>query len=222
MTNQTESNLKDLQAKEIWQKVYGKELNCKKNILEYIASLQKIKKEELAEGQWQELYDEIYESIEKMSTVIKANTVVQLQKELQAVFRKRVSIMAPKETNEFVEFFKEAYPPGKRRKEFTWVLAEPDKISEEQILHTLKYISNWCSDNRLNDNQKKDILVMLKKLNQKRSTKYINQVKSLEGLRKVRELSEYIRTMGEEKPEKPKRKYTTIKKGEGYVRREIR
>lgn len=224
MTNQSEINLSDLAAKEIWEKLYDKELNCKKNILEYIEVMQKLKKETFEEEKWQELYEDIYESIEKLSQSIKPNTVVQLQKELQAVFRKRVIVIATKETNEFIEFFKEAYPPGKRRKDFTWVIAEPSKISEEQILQTLKYISNWCVENRLNENQKKDTLEMLAKLNKKGSLKYINQVKSLEGLRKVRELSMYIKTMGNpsEKKEKPKKKYTINQKGEGYDKRKNR
>lgn len=211
-------------AKQIWQQIYNKELNCKKHILEYIAEVQKISKDTYTEGVWQEVYDNIYDSIDKLSASIKPNTVVQLQKELTAVFRKRIEVMAPKEVNEFVEFFKEAYPPGKRRKDFTWVIAEPSKISEEQILHTLKYISNWCTENRLSDNQKKDILEMLKKLNSKGSTKFINQVKSLEGLRKVRELSMYIKTMGDPAPKKERPKYTqnTIKKGEGNGKRKNR
>lgn len=129
MTNQSEINLNDLDIKEIWQKLYGKELNCKKNILEYLAIIQKIKPEAIEEDKWYEIYDAIYESIEKMSVVIKPNTVVQLQKELQIVFRKRITVMVAKETNEFIEFFKEAYPPGKRRKDFTWVLAEPSSFS---------------------------------------------------------------------------------------------
>lgn len=224
MTNQKEVNLKDLNPTQMWEVLYGKELNCKKNILEYIETLKKVKKETLEEDQWQEVYDHIYESIEKLSSTIKPNTVVQLQKELQAVFRKRVAVIVVKEANEFIEFFKEAYPPGKRRKDFTWVIAEPSKISEEQILQTLKYISNWCTENRLSENQKKDTLEMLEKLNKKGSVKYINQVKSLEGLRKVRELSMYIKTMGNtsEKKEKPAHKFKTIKKGDVYERKRIR
>ncbi|MGL6173890.1 MAG: hypothetical protein ACRC1P_04705 [Cellulosilyticaceae bacterium] len=224
MTNQTEVNLKELNPIQMWQTLYGRELNCKKNILEYIEVLQKVKKEALEENQWQEVYDYVYESIEKLSSTIKPNTVVQLQKELQSVFRKRVTIIVAKESNEFIEFFKEAYPPGKRRKDFTWVIAEPSKISEEQILQTLKYISNWCTENRLSENQKKDTLEMLERLNKKGSVKYINQVKSLEGLRKVRELSMYIKTMGNtiEKKEKPKPKFKTIKKGDVYEKKRIR
>ena len=190
------TELNNLEAAQIWEKLYGKELNCKKHILEYIAVVQKIGKEDLSESKWQEIYEYIYDSIEKLSTSIKPNTVVQLQNELSSALRKRVIIVASREVNEFIEFFKEAYPPGKRRKEFTWVLAEPSKITPEQILQTLKYISNWCKDNRLSENQKKDTLDMLKKLNESGNVKYINQVKSLVGIRQVRELSQYVQKMG--------------------------
>lgn len=214
----------ELNAKQIWQQVYNKELDCKKHILEYIGEVQKISKETYTEEIWQEIYDDIYDSIDKLSASIKPNTVVQLQKELKAVFRKRIEIIVPKEVNEFVEFFKEAYPPGKRRKDFTWVIAEPSKISEEQILHTLKYISNWCNENRLNEHQKKDTLEMLKKLNSKGSTKFINQVKSLVGLRQVREFSMYIKTMGDTsaKKDKPKYKFSPVKKGESNNKKKFR
>lgn len=211
-------------AEEIWQKIYNKPLNCKKNILEYIAEVQKINKEEYSEAEWQGIYEHIYDSIDALRDTIKANTVVQLQKELKAVFRKRIEIIVPKEINEFVEFFKEAYPPGKRRKDFTWVIADPNKISEEQILQTLKYISNWCNENRLNDDQKKDTLEMLKKLNAKGGTKFINQVKSLVGLRQVREFSMYIKTMGTPavKKERPKYKPVADKKGKGNDKKKYR
>ncbi|MEG0353621.1 MAG: hypothetical protein RR525_08730 [Cellulosilyticaceae bacterium] len=211
-------------AEEIWQKIYNKPLNCKKHILEYIAEVQKISKETYNEAEWQGIYEHIYDSIDGLRDSIKANTVVQLQKELKAVFRKRIEIIVPKEINEFVEFFKEAYPPGKRRKDFTWVVADPNKISEEQILQTLKYISNWCNENRLNDDQKKDTLAMLKKLNAKGGTKFINQVKSLVGLRQVREFSMYIKTMGDVAPkrEKPKYKYTADKKVKGNAKKKYK
>lgn len=174
---------------------YNKELNCKKNILECIEVLKNQDKEKVSEEEWQEIYNTIYSSIDKLSEQMKANTVLQLKNQLKAGIGKRVTVLDPIEVNTFVEFFKEAYPEGKRRKDFTWVLADPSKIGEDQILHTLKYISNWCAENRLDGKQKEDIKGMIEKLVKGRNIKYINQVKSLEGLRKDRVLGSYIKSI---------------------------
>lgn len=191
----------------IEEQSYNKELNCKKNILEYIELLKEQDKEALTKESWQERYNMIYSQIEALSSQIKPNTVVQLKNALKAGIGKRVTTLDPVQQSSFVEFFKQAYPEGKRRKDFTWVLADSSKISDEQILHTLKYISNWCMKNKLDAKQKEDIKVMLVKLTNKGNLKYINQVKSLEGLRKNRALDEYIKNIGTNTKKKPKQEH---------------
>ena len=174
-----------MNAQGIWEIAYGKTLDCKKNIIEYIEKTKVLSKETLNANQVMEIYSFIEKSIDDMKAVIKPNTVLQLKKELDAKLGK----FAPKKThvpeNHFLKFFTEAYPKNKRYKEYTWVLMDFSKISEEQILHTLKYINTWCFKNKLRSAEKKDIIEMIKKLASKGNLKYINQVRSLEGVGKA-------------------------------------
>jgi hypothetical protein len=177
-------NLQEINAKELWSKLYGKELNTKNNILEYI-SLTKVLKEENVPSQLiQDTYTLIYNSIEQMSDVIKVNTKMHLRNQLKAQLGKYVAEKDPRPVNHFIEFFKEAYPENNRRKDFTWVLMDANKISEEQIWTTLTYINAWClkEDNRLSEEQKKDTVKMIEKLVSKNNIRYINNVRSLEKL----------------------------------------
>jgi hypothetical protein len=107
-----------------------------------------------------------------------------LKNQLKAQLGKYVNEKDPKPINHFVEFFKEAYPENNRRKDFTWVLMDIRKISDEQIWTTLTYINAWCiKGNKLSESQKKDIIKMIEVLISKKNLKYINQLKSLENLR---------------------------------------
>lgn len=185
---QTEENIKleGLSADEIWTLLYNKELNCKKNILEYI-EITKILKSNSGTGQIVETYEFIYNSIEDMGSNIKPNTAMYLKNQLKNQLGKYVKEKDPKPVNYFIEFFKEAYPPRLRRKDFTWVLMDINNITEEQIWNTLTYINAWClkGNNRLNKKQKSDIIEMVEMLISKGNIKYINQVKSLEKLNNV-------------------------------------
>lgn len=185
---QLEENIKleGLSAEEIWTLLYNKELNCKKNILEYIA-ITKILKNSNGTGQIEETYEFIYNSIEEMGSNIKPNTAMYLKNQLKNQLGKYVKDKDPKPVNHFIEFFKEAYPPRARRKDFTWVLMDISNITEEQIWNTLTYINAWClkDNNRLNKDQKLDIINMVEMLISKGNIKYINQVKSLEKLLNV-------------------------------------
>ena len=177
-------SLENLSAEETWEKLYNKELNCKKNILEYIDITKILKKENIDPEKIQETYNLIYDSIEKMSADIKPNTIMNLQNELKAQLGKYVMIKEPKIENTFIRFFKEAYPAETRRKDFTWVLMDINNIVEEQIWNTLIYINRSYIGNsvRLSSEEKSDIIKMVIKLVKKNDIKYINQIKSLSKL----------------------------------------
>ena len=177
-------NLGSLSADEIWEKLYNKELNCKKNILEYIDITKILKKENIDPEKIQDTYNFIYDNINKMASQIKPNTIMYLQNELKAQLGKYVMIKEPKIENTFIRFFKEAYPAETRRKDFTWVLMDINKIAEEQIWTTLIYINREYIGNRirLSSEEKSDIIKMVVKLVKKNDIKYINQIKSLSKL----------------------------------------
>ena len=165
--------------------IYGKELNTKKNILDSIQVI-KSKKDELTEEEMQELYTEVYNSIENMITIVKTNTIMYLKNNLKKELSKYVKDIDPKKENTFIEFFKGAYPNNKRKKDFTWVLMDINRITEEQIWETLTYINRIClKGERINSEQKKDTLDMISKLLKSKDMKYINGIKSLEKLTDV-------------------------------------
>lgn len=184
--SQTEMNadLEGLDAKEIWKVLYNKDLNTKKNILEYISITKVLKQDNITSEQIQGTYTLIYNSIEELGSTIKVNTIMYLKNQLKAQLGKYVKEKDPKPVNYFIEFFKEAYPLNARRKDYTWVLMDINKITEEQIWTTLTYINRWClkNNNTLNIDQKKDIIKVIKLLVNKNNIKYINRVKSLENL----------------------------------------
>lgn len=179
-------NFENLNGEEIWEKLYNKELNCKKNILEYIEMTRILIKEQVEVYQIESTYNFIYRSIDKMSDKVKPNTIMFLQNKLKAQLGKYVSVKDPKIQSTFLEFFKEAYPKGERRKDFTWVLIDINNISEEQIWHTLTYINREClEDFMLDDEEVNDIIEMIEKLISKNNIKYINDVRSLESLNRI-------------------------------------
>ena len=161
--NEVIIDLQGLDAKEIWEVLYGKELNSKKNILEYIEITKVLKKDDILNEKIQDTYTFIYDAIEKMSSIIKVNTKMYLKNQLKAQLGKYVTERDPKPINHFLEFFKEAYPENNRRKDFTWVLMDIKKITDDQIWTTIAYISSWClkDNNQLDENQKKDIIKMI-------------------------------------------------------------
>lgn len=179
-------NFENLNGEEIWEKLYNKELNCKKNILEYIDMTRILIKEQVEVYQIESTYNFIYRSIDKMSDKVKPNTIMFLQNKLKAQLGKYVSVKDPKIQSTFLEFFKEAYPKGERRKDFTWVLIDINNISEEQIWHTLTYINRECLEGfMLDDEEVNDIIEMIEKLISKNNIKYINDVRSLESLNRI-------------------------------------
>ena len=183
-----EVSLEGLDAKEMWKVLYNKELNCKKNILEYISITKVLKQRNVTSEQIQDTYNLIYNSIEEMGSAIKTNTIMYLKNQLKSQLGKLVKEKDPKPVNYFIEFFKEAYPANFRKKDFTWVLMDINKISDEQIWTTLTYINRWSlkdKNNKLDENQKRDTLKMVELLINRNNIKYVNQVKSLEKLLNV-------------------------------------
>ncbi|SUQ47573.1 hypothetical protein CNEONATNEC26_01602 [Clostridium neonatale] len=179
-------NFENLSGEEIWEKLYNKELTCKKNILEYIEMTRILIKEQVEVYQIESTYNFIYRSIDKMSDKVKPNTIMFLQNKLKAQLGKYVSVKDPKIQSTFLEFFKEAYPKGERRKDFTWVLIDINNISEEQIWHTLTYINRECLEGFiLDDDEINDIIEMIEELISKNDIKYINDVRSLEILNNI-------------------------------------
>ena len=179
-----EINLQGLNGEEVYKALYNKELNTKKNVLEYIDALRVLKKvDEIDYDQMQSVYDFVYESINNMHESIKPNTIMYLKNELKKQIGKYVFNKEPDKVNYFIEFFKESYPVHERRKDFTWVLMDISKISDEQILTTLKYI-NFCvlKGARLNEEEKKDILREVKRLVKRKNLHNINDVRSLKAL----------------------------------------
>lgn len=183
---QEDINLEGLDSKKILETLYNKELNSKKSILEYISIIKNLKKDALTKEQLQDTYTLIYENIEEMKSVVKTNTIMHLKNELKGQLGKFVENKDPKKTNNFIEFFKEAYPPKQRKKDYTFVLVDESRITEEQIWHTLTYINALCLKNtRLSYDEKDDIIKYMNILLKSKNIKYINQVKSLEKLQRV-------------------------------------
>lgn len=158
-------------------------LNTKKVILEYIIEAQQMGKEGTDPLRMEEIYKEIYDAIEVMSSNVKPNTIMFLKNELKKGIGKYQPIDPEAKIDYFMEFFKQAYPEGKRRKEYTYTLVDPSKITVDQIVQTLKYINSYCKENRISQDEKKAILPMIEKVAKTDSLKHINQVRSMEYLR---------------------------------------
>ena len=180
-------NFKEFTGKEILDKLLGKELNSKKNILEAIEIIKPLAKDGLESDKIQEIYTIIYKSIEEMNKVVKANTIMYLKNQLKSALGKYVENKDPKEINYFLEFFKEAYPPNNRRVGYTRVINDFSKITHEQIWETLTFINRVVikTKRRLGEEEKEDIIKNINNLLMSRKIEYINQVKSLEKLLNV-------------------------------------
>ncbi|MBL4935688.1 hypothetical protein JK636_07940 [Clostridium sp. YIM B02515] len=182
--NELTNDLLNLNAKKAWEVLYGKELNTKKNILEYVELLKVFKQDNMPSEKIQENYNFVYKAIDDLGGTIKVNTKLYLKNQLKAQLGKLVKEKDPKPINYFIEFFKEAYPENSRRKDFTWVLMDINKITDEQIWNTLTYINSWIlkEENKLNENQKKDTIKMIELLVKRNNIRYINNTRSLEKL----------------------------------------
>ena len=134
--------LKLITSQELLEQLYGKNLETKKDVLEYIERTKILK----GEGVPQELIDDTYklidESIDNMKSKVKPNTIMFLKNTLKSSLGKLVKEKKEnKPESGFIKFFKKAYPEGKRNRNFTYVLMDNSKISAEQIWTTLTYIN---------------------------------------------------------------------------------
>ncbi len=182
--NLTEQNLKELRPEELLTMVHGQPLTTKKSILEYMDKLKKLSKTDLDEEQLKASYTLIEEAIKGMSEQVKPNTIVYLKNELKTKLGKYSGMQVGRE-NAFLNFFKETYETAKKTKEYTWALADLTKIREQQILDTLKTINTYCFKNKLTQGEKKDILPMIERIVDTQNVRYINQLRSMEGIRKA-------------------------------------
>lgn len=180
-----------LTALEIWEKLYNKELNTKKHILEYIEITRVLKKENVSESQIIDTYNYIYNQIEGLKTSVKPNTMMYLKNQLKSQLGKYVIEKDPKPINHFVEFFKEAFPEGDRRKDFTRVLNNVNSISEDQLWTTLTYINRECLNNdlELDSNEIKDIVEVIKNAVKKNNVRFITKLRTLKLLNDMLNIS---------------------------------
>ena len=184
MENLKEQSLKGLSPEELLSSVHGQALTTKKSILEYMDKLKKLSKTTLDEELLKASYNLIEEAIKAMSEQVKPNTIVYLKNELKTKLGKYSGMQVGRE-NAFLNFFKETYDTAKKTKEYTWVLADLTKIREQQILDTLKTINTYCFKNKLTQGEKKDIYPMLERIVDTQNVRYINQLRSMEGIRKA-------------------------------------
>lgn len=184
MENLTDEQLKVLNAEELLEGVHGQPLETKKSILEYMDKIKQLSKTVLEEEQLKDTYSLIEEAIKAMSDKVKPNTIVYLKNELKTKLGKYSGMQVGRD-NAFLNFFKETYENAKKTKEYTWVLADLTKIREQQILDTLKTINTYCFKNKLTSSEKKDILPMIERIVDTQNVRYINQVRSMEGIRKA-------------------------------------
>lgn len=180
--------LKDLNEIELLEKLSGKKLDTKNNILEYIEQVKVLKQEGVPQELIQNTYDLINEAINDMKPKVKANTVMFLQNKLKDQFRKLISLKQEKKVDStFIKFFKRAYPEGKRNRNFTYVLIDENKASAEQLWDTIAYIHRGCIKQEifLSNPEKNDIIVIVERLVAKNDIKYVNQIKSMDKLLKI-------------------------------------
>lgn len=178
------NEFENLNAYEIWEKLYNTKLDSKKHILEYIDITRALKKGNASEGQIIDTYNFIYDNIEGLKDKIKPNTMMYLKNSLKSQLGKYVIDKDPKPINYFIELFKEAYPENKRRKDFTRVLMDVDTISEDQLWTTLTYINREYPNNDvfLDSNQIKDTVKVIEKAVSKNNNKFILKLRSLREL----------------------------------------
>lgn len=176
--------INELTGAELLEKAYGKKLESKKAVLEYIEIMKILRSPEINPEKVQETYNLIYGAIDSMKGGIKPNTTLFLMNSLKSQLGKFVKEKDPKSEHGFIKFFKEAYPKDVRNKGFTRVIMNIDTITDEQIWTTLTYINRGFLKREitLTSSDKSAIKEMIAKLVQKNNIKYVNQVKSMDKL----------------------------------------
>lgn len=173
-----------LKAEEIFEKLGAAPLSTKKNILTYIDTIKKMSKSDLEEEQVRESYEYIDKKIDEMAQSVKVNTLVYLKNELRNKLGK-YAVVQQAEEGSFLRFYKETFKNQVKTKEYTWAMLDISKIQETSILETLKTINTYALKNKLTKEEKEDIYPMIKRLVDTHSLKLINQLRSMEGIRKA-------------------------------------
>ena len=178
------NEINEISAEELLERIYGKKLESKKTILEYIEIVKVLRNPEVNPEKVQETYNLIYNSIDKMNDTVKPNTIMFLMNALKAQLGKFVKDKDPKKEHGFIKYFKLAYPAKMRGKGFTRVLMNINNITDEQIWTTITYINRAYIKRELflTGEDKIAIKEMVGKLVAKNNIKYVNQVKSMEKL----------------------------------------
>lgn len=170
-------------AEEIFEALGAKPLNTKKNILEYIQSIRKLAKEGMQEDEVKKVYEWIEKQIEALGSEIKVNTMVYLKNELRTGLGKFAN-PAKGEENAFIRFYKQTFANQVKTKEYTYALVNTSRLSETAVLETLKTINTYCMKNKLSAKEKEDIMPMIKRIVDTQNLRLVNQVRSMEGIRK--------------------------------------
>ena len=170
-------------AQDIFNALEAKPLNTKKNILEYIDQIRKLAKEDMQEAEVKKVYEWIEKQIEAMGQDIKINTMVYLKNELRTKLGKFATPTMGEE-NAFVHFYKQTFANQVKTKEYTYALMDLSRLNEASVLETLKTINTYCLRNKLSAKEKEDIMPMIKRIVDTQNLRLVNQVRSMEGIRK--------------------------------------
>lgn len=170
-------------AQDIFNALEAKPLNTKKNILEYIDQIRKLAKEDMQEAEVKKVYEWIEKQIEAMGQDIKINTMVYLKNELRTKLGK-FATPTKGEENAFVHFYKQTFANQVKIKEYTYALMDLSRLNEASVLETLKTINTYCLRNKLSAKEKEDIMPMIKRIVDTQNLRLVNQVRSMEGIRK--------------------------------------
>lgn len=161
--------------------VQNKPLTTKKSILEAIEAVhQKAKAQLLSEEEVQVLYKQISTNIEALD--IKVNTMVYLKDTLRTNLGKFIS--QKEEENAFVRFYKQTYKTQIKTKDYTYNLVDLSRLKIEAVLETLKTVNTYGLKHKLSEKEKADILPMIERIVDTQKVYLINQLRSMEGIRK--------------------------------------
>lgn len=168
---------------EIFNALEAKPLQTKKAVLDYIEIIRKLAKEGMQEAETKKVYEWIENQIEAMGQDIKVNTMIYLKNEL----RNKLGKYAPEnkgDDNAFLRFYKQTFENQTKTKEYTYALTDLSRLNEKGILETLKTVNTYGLKNKLTPKEKDDIMPMIKRVVDTQNLKYINQLRSMEGIRK--------------------------------------
>lgn len=180
----TEEGLyKGYTPEEIFDVLEAKPLQTKKNILEYIETIRLLTKKGLKEPEINLVYEWIEKQIEAMGQEIKVNTMVYLKNELRAKLGKYTQANKG-DDNAFIRFYKQTFLNQVKTKGYTYGLTDLSRIDEKSVLETLKTINTYGMKNKLSSSEQADIMPMIKRIVDTQNLKYINQLRSMEGIRK--------------------------------------